>query len=192
MTKIILFNSPPGSGKDFACEYLSQKEKVFHFEFKHSLFKITKAIYSISDDVWDEWYTREGKDIQRLELGGLSCRQALIEVSEEVIKPFYGKDWFGLSVVKQIVQLQKEYPNAIAVVSDCGFNSEVEALCEHFNVEDIWIVRIYAEGCTYDGDSRSWIDTEAVLDDHYISINNSKDEMFKTVLEDTFEYIMNN
>lgn len=190
--KIIVFNGPPGCGKDEGVLTLVKDKGVIPFSFKRSLKAITLAIYGVSEAKWDSWYSREGKELKRPELNGLSCRQALIKVSEEVIKPAYGDSFFGESESKYLknISTSNSYSSAGAC-SDGGFNSEVIPLVEAFGAENVFIVRIFREGCTYEGDSRNWIDTDAILDNHYITIfNDGTLEEFKENIIDVYEYIM--
>src|SRR5690606_40845437 len=81
--KVILFNSPANSGKDFAVEYLSKQYRVFPFSFKQKLIEITKDIYSLTDEDIAFFSSREQKELRQHKLIGRSWRQALIHRSEE-------------------------------------------------------------------------------------------------------------
>ena len=62
MVKIIILNSPPNTGKDETAKFLKDNLGMYHTEFKRKLFELTKSIYCIPDNVWDELYTRENKE----------------------------------------------------------------------------------------------------------------------------------
>src|SRR5690606_22164932 len=123
--KIIIFNSPPNAGKDEAVRYLVREYGVFPFSFKNRLKQITLQIYGIDEAVWDSWYTREGKEIPRPELDGKSCREAFIHVSEVIIKPNFGKDYFGRVEARRIHSIAQG-KGMVAACSDGGFNEEIE------------------------------------------------------------------
>ena len=77
-------------------QYLAQKHQdVLHLEFKTKLIALVKEIYFIDDEQWQSIYTNELKDIPMALFENKSPRQALIYVSEKVIKPKFGKDYFG-------------------------------------------------------------------------------------------------
>lgn len=165
--KVIIHNGPPSSGKDVASttitKYLNhQGVHARHEEFKGQLFRLTRAIYGIPVDVWDKWYTREGKELPREELGGLSCRGALIHVSEDVIKPNFGKKYFG--------EFAAKYDADVVSFSDGGFVDEIYPLIEKYGRENVLVVRIHREGYTFEGDSRSYLPDGVV--EHMIDITN--------------------
>lgn len=150
MKKVIILNGPPGAGKDTIAAELVKHLGWNHCEFKRQLFNLTKTIYQISDEEWDEHYTREQKEQFWDKLDGLSPRNALIKVSEEVIKPNFGKDYFGIAAAKSL----KEGYN---VFSDGGFYDELLPLKDVVGAENILLIRLYRDGCTFAGDSRSYI-----------------------------------
>lgn len=168
-TPIFIFNGPPNSGKDASVEYLSEYSaySCFHLRFKDYLYKLTKLIYNIDDD---ELFislvsNREFKDEPNSLFHGLSPRQALIHVSEEVIKPKFGKDYFGKIITNKIIKiLNDNYNKHIDIfISDCGFEDELISLVEfasskeNFNIELIYI-QLHREGCDFSSDSRKYID----------------------------------
>lgn len=191
MTKIILFNSPANSGKDVAVATLVEKRGTVPFSFKRSLKAITLSIYNVPEAVWDSWYTREGKEIPRKELYGLSCRQALIKVSEEIIKPNFSQRFFGEREKSTLKALVKEHGDIIACCSDCGFNQEIDPLLEEFGQENVYVVRIDRDGCSFVGDSRNWVDNNSVLDSNYITIfNNGTLQEFEDDVLSVYDYIV--
>ena len=188
MTTIILFNGPPNSGKDAAAEYLSDVHGAFHSSFKTHLIEITQAIYKIDPFVWNYWYSREGKELPRQELGGLSCRQALIFVSEKIIKPAFGKDFWGKSEAEWIAKHLGE--DELVALSDAGFDDEVIPLVNAFGKDNVYIVKIEREGCSYKGDSRNYLSDGLVSEENYYTIeNNGTLEEFKENVEKLYIYI---
>lgn len=171
--RVIIFNGPANSGKDISVDYLQRQFNAYPFSFKSRLKKITLEVYGISEALWAQWYTREGKELPRQDLDGLSAREALIEVSERVIKPYYGQDYFGKVEARRLNSLFHDREDQVVACSDAGFNDEVVPFVEMFGVEDIFVVKIRREGCSFKGDSRNWINTDRVPDSNYLTVSNN-------------------
>lgn len=154
--KIVLFNAPKNVGKDMICDFLvGEFENSEKFEFKKHLVRLCKIIYSISDDDWDKYSSREYKEVKMF--NGKSIRDILIEVSEEVIKPKYGRDYFGILTGKDIDNSSSEY----FFGSDCGFYEEVESAAKDVVTSQVPLLfRIFKDGHDFSGDSRGYIDKE--------------------------------
>jgi hypothetical protein len=146
---IILFNGPPGSGKDAGAEIL--KEIGFkHLSFKDELFKETCNLFNVNIEWFMNGYNdRIIKEKKVSELKNMSRREALIYTSEKYIKPKYGKGYFGLISAKKI-EKGKDY-----VFSDCGFYEEV---LEIINTNEIVkIVQLTRYGTSFVNDSRKYL-----------------------------------
>lgn len=157
--KVIILNGPPGSGKDVIAKYMSESNggiDVFHREVKKTLFKQALAISGINEEDWFLRYEdRELKNKPWDKLGGLSQRQFLIKISEEWVKPVFGKDFYGEVAGK----LAKDYVNhkCTVVFSDGGFQEEFDTIKKIVGEENILLVRLYRGECTFEGDSRSYL-----------------------------------
>jgi hypothetical protein len=149
---IILFNGPPGSGKDAAADFF--KEKGFkHLSFKYQLFKETISFFAVDE----EWFMSGYKDRSRKELPedlleGMSRREAMIYVSEEITKPALGQDIFGNLVANEID------PNKDYCISDGGFIDEVAPVINKVGSENFILVQLARDGCDYSSDSRRYLD----------------------------------
>lgn len=190
--KILIMNGPAGSGKDEAVRVLVEQRGAFPFSFKRKLIEITCSIYDIPVDVWMKSYTREWKEAPNPQLRGLTPRQALIKVSEEVIKPVYGKTFFGEVEAANILKHQSLMPSVLetSACSDGGFAEEVEPLVDAFGQENVYIIKIHRPGHSFEGDSRSWIESDRILDDHYINIyNESSVEEFRNDILALYDYL---
>lgn len=187
--KVVVFNAPPGSGKDEACKWLINKtftydvgdtrysESCHHKEFKGKLFAITREIFSVSKDEWDEHYTRELKEVAWDKLNGLSPRQALIFVSEDIIKPNFSKTYFGESLAKSLYQ-------GINIISDGGFDEEMLPVIEAVGKENILVVKIKRDGCSFEGDSRSFLNTDKLgIMETWVDNNSTLEVFFTNVVE---------
>jgi len=147
---IIIFNGPPGSGKDEAAAWFKRRGFA-HLNFKHFLFKETIKEFDV-DTIWfmDGFNNRTIKERPEDELRGMSRREAMIHVSEDIIKPKYGKSYFGDQVAEQ-VDIGEEY-----VISDGGFVEELQPIIEKIGEENILLVQLVREGCSYQNDSRRY------------------------------------
>lgn len=149
--KVIILNGPASSGKDDAAKHLSTHySNTHHREFKAQLFKLTMLIWGVTQETWDYLYTRERKEIKTHLLGGMSPREALIHTSEVVIKPNYGKRYFGVFAAKTL-------KDGVNIFSDGGFAEEVLPLVDAVGAGNILVVRIHRPGYTFAGDSRTYL-----------------------------------
>ncbi len=154
-TSVVLLNGPPLCGKDSGADYLYNHYmpcKAAKKEFKKKLYDLVMTVYSVKPDrFWQIYNDRALKEQPLPEFDGLSVRQAMIKVSEEVIKPIYGKRYFGIAAARELEE------GAINIFSDSGFIEEVEPIAEKIGKENILLIRIYRNGCEYTGDSRNYL-----------------------------------
>lgn len=153
MKKLLLFNGPPKSGKDFGAEYVVSKFKdsILH-KFAKILKEKTHALYGFH---WrGHAYYEDCKNDPHPDFLGLSPRQAYINVSETYFKPVHGDKVFGELLVKDLETLDWQ----LAVISDSGFKGEAEVLIEQYGADNITLIRVHREGCDFSNDSRSYIE----------------------------------
>lgn len=164
--KIIITNGPPRSGKDTMCGLIREGITgcdLIPLSYKKTLYVGVARRYGLSVEAVyqmnaDTLIKDEPSDL----FGGKSVRQALIFESEEVIKKEYGPQGVAIQTFKL---LEEEYgierlKNAVLYCSDGGFNSELFAAYDYFGigVEDVYILRMLREGCSFEGDSREFLD----------------------------------
>ena len=89
-------------------------------------------------------------------LGG-TPRQAYIDMSEKMVKPFYGKDFFGKIAIKTINKIAEGKDELIVVTPDGGFDIEVTCLAKEYGLENILVVHLYRDGTSFANDSRSYV-----------------------------------
>ena len=149
---IVLFNGPPASGKDHAADYFKAKGYK-HLSFKNQLYKETAKYFNI-DYYWfmERYDDRSLKEVAHMDLGHMSCREAMIYVSENVVKPKRGLDYFGRLVASEI-NLNKDY-----VISDGGFIDELIPILNKVGTENFTLVQLTREGHDFSTDSRRYID----------------------------------
>ncbi len=164
--KIIITNGPPRSGKDTLCNLILEgitDHDLIPLSYKKTLYVGVARRYGLSvEAVYQMNADTLIKDEPSQLFGGKSVRQALIFESENVIKKKYGPQGVAIQTFKL---LEDEYgterlKNAVLYCSDGGFNSELQAAYDYFGigVEDVYIVRLLREGCSFEGDSREFLD----------------------------------
>ena len=185
---IVLFNGPPGTGKDVCADYVRNKFGFKKLSFKTKLFECTADQFGVCL----EWFMKDYdnrvlKETPMQELKGYSRRQALIYTSEEVIKPAHGKSYFGKICANEIMF----NPKLNYCFSDCGFYEEFTPLIN--TGEQIIIVQLTRDGCDFLNDSRRYLEgdlkTEYVLS-HRTNIN--KDHIIPEKLQVPTYRIHNN
>ena len=149
---IILFNGPPGSGKDHAADYYKQYG-FKHLSFKYQLFKETIKYFNV-DKTWfmERYEDRSLKEVPTWKLGNMSCREAMIYVSEEKIKPRHGLDHFGKLVAAEID------PNVDYCISDGGFIDELIPVIKKVGNNNFTLVQLTRDGHDFSTDSRRYFD----------------------------------
>lgn len=147
---IIILNGPPGCGKDTIANALRDGHGFASTCFKYDLYKEVASYYGLPlRAVTSRNEDRALKEVPWRD--GLSVRQMLIHVSEQVCKPTHGRDYFGLLAAGRLAQLKEASPLARVVFSDGGFIEEVEA------IEGAVVVRLNRHGFSFTGDSRSYL-----------------------------------
>ena len=149
---IIILNGPPGSGKDAIAGWIT-KLNYEHIHFKSRLFDVAIALSGVDETDWFERYNdRELKETPWDKINGMSQRELMIHVSENVIKKIHGSGIFGTELAHEI-QSDQNY-----VVSDGGFAEEIQTLADAVReTHDLFVVRINRPGYTFDGDSRRYV-----------------------------------
>lgn len=153
MNKVcVILNGPPACGKDTLGELLQAKGfKVL--SNKAPMLKAALAISGIDRKVWNRRYeNRERKEIPWDALGGLSCRDYLIWISEQVVKPLHGKDHFG-----RLSAASVQATDCDVAFTDGGFEEELIPLSEAVGKENLLLVHLFREGFSFDGDSRNYM-----------------------------------
>lgn len=159
---IIVLNGPPNSGKDVCAKYLEENDIGMHVEMKTKLIEIACVMADISERAWYCRYdNRELKEQPWDVCGGLSQRQFLIKISEEWVKPLFGKDYFGVMANNELMATPTE---KVFIFSDGGFVEELKGLADKDT--DLLIIRLHRPGADYSGDSRSYVDPSGLLDSY--------------------------
>lgn len=155
---VIMFNGPPGSGKDTGVEAIcATNTDCWWLRFGSPLKMATHALYGGIDLLEDHFEAT--KDVPCDFFLGLAPRQAYIMVAEMMAKRVLGEDFFARVLLSRVHQGLTKHTPSMIIISDLGFKAEAETIIKAFGVPNVLIVRIHAEkrGCTFEGDSRSYV-----------------------------------
>lgn len=185
---IISLNAPMSCGKDEMADYFVQKHGAVKMELKELLTEIAVRSAGVTRTLWDALYTREYKEIPSpyLIVNGfhVSPRQWMIHISENVMKPVFGKSVFGDALVNKIKELKLPIDSVI-VLSDGGFPEEAIPIIELVGVDGYRLVRIHRydeEGNEFGwgNDSRSYLRKEMLgIDIHEMDAHNMPNKMLE-------------
>jgi hypothetical protein len=160
--KLIFLNGPPRSGKDSAAFAICKTLERWGLPCEHDKLSapIKRAFAGLVDapmqTPFNVYYYEAHKEEPIPMLSHKSYRKWQIEFAECFIRPLYGETTFS----KLLEGRCKNGPldmDSIIVVSDCGFQEEVDYLCASPVFTEALLIRCLREKCTFDGDSREYI-----------------------------------
>lgn len=170
MTKVILINGPPRSGKDTVANLMSDYWIRTANDYTLHKYKFADLLHLFWQEIF--YAFRTDKDTDRYVDGdlkstmhediGVSYRNGMIALSEDFVKPMLGKNFFGRLTANKILRDAEEshYP-LVAVISDSGFVEEAISIVETFGAENVLLVHLFRDKCNFTGDSRSYINLDA-------------------------------
>lgn len=182
----LLFNGPPRVGKDTASlaawDLISDANHGLEYSpiWEKFSFPNKRAFAGQLGTRCDEWgnvdpyESKKGEVVPEL---GVSYRQWQIDYSEKFMKPLYGSDIFGRLLLSRCEGTPDLF-TPIFIVSDCGFQVEVDALRDH----NVCLVRLNRKGCDFSGDSREYVEPLAGWS-YYVIDNNGPIDQFKREVE---------
>ena len=145
--KIIIFNGPPDSGKDFASEAVRSFVQIHapwmkptHMKFSEPLKKGAHYLYAAFHG-WD-YYDGDGRRDKNNPTGdflGLSPRQAYIEMFN-ALERLHGPEALGYIARKRIV---RNSFNGVVVFSDGGRLPDLAPLIEHVGEKNVLVVELH-------------------------------------------------
>ena len=170
MKHVIYVNGFKRSGKDTVGEILHKHRHVSLFKAATPLYKAIQEVFSLSEGEWMDMY-ENAKEKPSQALYGMTPREAMIWLSEDVMKPKFGDDFFGVSLGKRIMNSQCD----VAVVTDSGYAKEIAACMNALPFHQHHLIYLYRTGTTNKGDSREIINPcDLGLDvEHYEPIPNN-------------------
>ena len=190
---IILLNGPRGSGKSLISAIIAENHRnVLESKFAKPIDDIAQVILAPDEIDYHEW--REGKKEEQLLNYPTTMRKLLIGISEHLIKPQLGDNYFAHRAADLVIS-EIDYANSVTgqqpyfsasemiVFSDCGFQNEHDAfrevVLEHDSSANIQLINVRRQGRTFKGDSREWVKHEDSID---IYNNSTKDDLRTDVI----------
>lgn len=159
---VTILNGPPNCGKDTIAAAISEAGLCIHKEIKEGLYvevaKYLTAKFNVTyipEDIRAINADRKRKEMELI--GGKTCREWMIYVSEEIIKPTTSNGHFG----HVAATAWKGYCAPI-IVSDGGFHDEIKSICNIFGDDNVLVIQLHREDCNFIGDSRDYIDPNKV------------------------------
>lgn len=150
--KVVFLNGPPHCGKDSAAERVG----INCYLLKMAA-PLKRACAGLLGETV-EW-VEKNKDRPDPRLNGDTPRNFLIRLSEDVIKPAYGDQFFGKVMVGEIDKIEASSVAGhfdMAVITDSGFFDEAIPVVTAYGITNCLQVQINREGKNFSGDSRSY------------------------------------
>lgn len=153
---IILLNGPPRSGKDTIAKFIKKKvSSCLEYKMSQPLKSCFRQMFQLDYEMTN-LLLEKYKDDPIYSTGPMTPRQFQIDLSEEFMKPKFGKEIFGTLAVNAMKQLICKH----IVISDSGFEIEIPPLMKHYGRNKLLGLHLQRPDCSYDNDSRSYIDFE--------------------------------
>lgn len=203
---IILFNGPPGSGKDTAAVQLWSIIQGYGFDaqlmkFADPLKNAVGELFGMNERQLNA-AKESAKDKPFDPMMGYVPREEFIRMSEDYAKVHYGNDFFGRVAGNRIISLEdsrfngNDYPT-VYIFSDSGFLEEFYGMSDtiHKDFENTGkqtlLVRLERTSHDFSNDSRSYIKVPPDLDSHELTIvnNGSLDDLNKSLHEEVIEWL---
>lgn len=184
MSKLILLNSPPNSGKTVLTQHLKAKYGLHEARCKDKLFTLTYELFNVSSEKFFELYEdREQKEAPNPLFAvpndyafHLSCLLDKRELTERIREAYTsGSSHTNLTLREAMIFVSemvakpifgKDYfgkcraenlqEGVIYIDDSAAFVDELNHAIMKLGMDNILLVRIYGRG-TFEGDSRSYI-----------------------------------
>lgn len=174
MSGVIIFNGPPGSGKDTAVKFASEVVDAEHVKVSAPIYNAIGRLFEINHDRWRDLYLNH-KDEPSMLLCGMTPRQAMTWMSEEAVKPQFGNSFFGRIAAQKASEIVNR--SKWCVMSDGGFMEEVREVVHSVGENNCFLVHLRRKGCSFYNDSRSYLLPEDLRLKHsrFYSVENNGD-----------------
>lgn len=127
----------------------------------------------------------------------LSIREAMIYISELIVKKRFNQDWFGQERVRRMKKFEHNYSyidgvnmdfNLVFTDDSCGFEDELPPLFDYVGNENVLLIRLFREGFNFEGDSRQYVSPDVTTVDIF---NNGTEEEYKEEVYNTVKRWLN-
>lgn len=170
---VVFINGPPRSGKDTVAgiieTYLPWGRVAVQMKFAAPIKCAVAAAFAMDEDSAYKYLETKEKDITSDKAFGNTFRDIMIGCSEAWLKPLCGRDVFGKLAWAHMDKLLSQgsyHTPYVFIFSDCGFQEEYDVILEHVDKKACILISLHREGCTFAGDSRSYIKPQGVLNIH--------------------------
>lgn len=176
MNRVLILNGPPRSGKDTLSSMLQKGDmfqRMISASFKAPLQQIAASVLGMSyDNFMQRYESMKDKPCPNGIPG--TVRDLMIRISEEWVKPAFGKRYFGdlalnyclhddilhMPSARKPSVYSVKIEGVTAVFTDGGFGEEVIPFVEFLGAENVHIVRITRPGYDFSEDSRRYLSAE--------------------------------
>lgn len=166
----ILFNGPPGSGKDTAAAITERlmydefdMQHVLQQKFSAPLKRATHELFGLTGR--DHNAFEESKDARSPLFMGYSPRECYIAMSEQFAKPQFGPTFFGKVALNELEALGAlGSMDDIVIFSDSGFFEETYALLNGSTDRDHFLImQLQRNSKNFADDSRGYINRDMFI-----------------------------
>ena len=185
MGKIVfVFNGRPKCGKDtlatFLIDNLNSHTELTTNRHKFAQLLIDQAccLSNISLNEWNTRYATE-KDVPWNRLLGMSQREWICYIAEEVVKPKLGRDFYARALAENIDKLSEQ----VHIITDGGFPEEIYELCECETVDHVVLVRVEMPSVEYIKDTRKDLSTVEHVKLSHVNLTNIFGGLSDTVMQ---------
>lgn len=170
--KILCMNGPPESGKDTFARFLSEELRLQGKQYlihKLSLAQDLKIMSSLICDYlqgmslkhelpWNptgNWFDRKHKD-KKIGEFNITPRAITIALSEDLFIRYCGDRFWINQAIKTIEDNHMSGYKNIFIITDLGFQKEIDALEEIFP-KQVEVYQLFREGKDFKNDSRGFV-----------------------------------
>ena len=155
--KIVFFNGPPRSGKDYAASMIEGYPVKLAARLKTMTHQALGLVDSNGVPLPHDFF-EDRKDVELREFRGATPRNAYIAMSEGFIKPLYGAGALGTWLADDITEMEDVWGHGLYLITDSGFREEAEEIVDRFGADNCTLVTLVRHGYSFKGDSRGYID----------------------------------
>ena len=189
--KLLLLNGPPSSGKDTVAKAIKNYGKAKGLDVSNVVIKkLAGPIKSAYPSLLGKTNSEELDLLKDEEYLGVprGIRKLQIALSEDVMKPLFGKDIFAQLLTQSVRCLKKE---VLCIISDCGFTNEYRYLFYRTPRNNFLTLRLHRGNTSFEGDSREYIKGDGdYKTNRIIDVNN--DENIRESIDGYIDLIARN